>query len=297
VKELWRRSTAILREHPIVWIPVLCADLLGFAAKAGGTAVMRPMLILSLAQLRGSVLTQSPDQFAHVPTAGEMALLFAAVGLVTQFLTICLYAVAAVITWSLIQTFVDDPKPKLGLPIRSAKLKGWRIFGLGSGAFGMVLCFSFIPTALLGLAMPFLPLAGQDRISLMHAMQFCVLLMGYVATAYWVTPRALSLMRPETRRPIAGGTLGDARLLAAIAVASSLAISRLCGMVERSLLNLRYPDHALARAITGAGASLLSALPYVVLFVFLSLAADEGPESLLDDGLRVIDSPADASAP
>ena len=107
MKELWRRSTAILWASPIVWGPVVCADLLSFAAKTGNTALNRRVALSLLQAQHASVLSQSADMAAsHISSAGEAVLLAAATNLGTELLTACLYAIAAVATWSVVQTLV-----------------------------------------------------------------------------------------------------------------------------------------------------------------------------------------------
>ena len=295
MKELWRRSTAVLRDHPIVWVPVLCADLLSFAAKTCSGA-LGSQLVLSVLRSQASVFSRPSGLIAsHVTSVAQAASWVAFLNLTTQFVTLCLYAFAALATWSLVHTVVDQPKPAFAAAIHRAESKRWRIFDLVLRTFGVVLCCSILPAVLLGLAMPFLPLARQDRMSFLHAGQFVTLLLGYIAAACWVAPRALRLMQAEPGTPIGPRTLGDARLVAAIAVAISLAISSICQMAVRSYPALRFRDHFWASVVTGASVSLLSALPFVVLFVFLSLAADDEPEGAQGNDTLVIDDSAGAA--
>lgn len=291
MKELWRRSTVLLWANPVVWIPVLCADLVAFAVKVGnGTLDHR--IVHSLVQAQhASVLSQSSDSAAiHVGSAVEAALLVTVSNLGTQFVTMCLYATAALITWSLVQTLAGYPEPKWGAMILA---KGWRILNLVLLALGVLLC-SLFPAILLGLAIPLLQLARDDMVSLTEIVQFGALLVGYVAAAYWVTPKAVALMHPDGGECVAEETSTAARLFAVIAVVASLAIAHFCQTAERSIPGLKLPVHAWAGTVTGAGASLLSAFPYVVLFIFLSLAAENGPENVSNNGTPVIGGSAAA---
>jgi len=295
LKDLWRRSTAILWASPIVWVPVVCADLLSFAVKTGNAALNRRIALSLLQAQHASVLSQPADMAAsHISSAGEAALLVAATDLGTQLLTTCLYAMAAIVTWSVVQTLVGEPRPELGPTIRSAGAKGWNIFGLTLLAFAITVCFAMFPAVLLGLAIPLLHLARRDWPTVIRMAGFGEQLLGYVVAAYWITPPALRLMQPDGRAPIARERLTDARLFAAISVAASLAIGFLCQTAERAMVVPGSPDHAFARVLVGAGASLLSALPYVLLFLFLSLAACEAAERASDGGEPVMDTPADA---
>jgi len=283
MKELWRRSAGLLGAHPVLWVPVLCADLVGFASKVGNHAFNR-QIVLSLVQAQhASVLNQSAEvPVSRVNSAGEAALLVASVDLGTRLVTTGFYVIAAILTWALVQTLVVEPTPELGPTIRSVESKGWHIFGLTLLAFGIAVCFSVSPAMLLGVAIPFLHLARNNWRTAIHAISFGGQLLGYLSVAYWITPSAVGLMQTGPRKLVTQENRRDARHFAAFAATASLAISFLYQTAGGSPSALISPTHSWRGMTTGLGVSLLSALPYLVLFIFLSLAAQSGHETALD---------------
>ena len=296
IKDAWQRSVALLRARPVVWLPVLCADLLVYATKLGNGALGRQIILSMIRASQTSVLSQAARGGGRpIESAGEAALLIGATDLATQLATISLYAIAAAVTWSLVRTFVDEPRQELGEAVGSARSKGGRIVGLVLLTFGLVVCLSVVPAILLGGMMPFLHLAREDRMTFVRAANLFALVVAYLAAAWWITPMAVRVMQPEPpapiepAAPIAPATLVEraaeiepaapipppamtgARLLAAVAATVSLGIGFAGQMVERSLAALSGPDHVAARMVIGGVTSLLAALPFGVLFVFLSI--------------------------
>ena len=125
---------------------------------------------------------------SHISSAGEAVLLAAATNLGTELLTACLYAIAAVATWSVVQTLVGEPRPELGPTIRSAGSKGWKVFGLTVLACAITVCFAMLPIVLLSLAVPFLHhVRIRDWLPAIHMVGFGVELLAYALAAYWIT--------------------------------------------------------------------------------------------------------------
>lgn len=270
MKDLWQRSIALLRQHPVLVFPLLGADLFGFATRTCCNNIALH-LIQGLRRSQFSVLSHGLVS-SHYLSSGQAVGMVVALSLVGQLIAMYLYACAALMVWSLVSRFLGAVTQQPG------SIFGTKWVQLGTllfCAFGLSLCFTVLPAVILPFAFPLLRLPISDLIPLMHGITTAALWIAYLVTAYWVTPRALRLMRAD----LAPEAVGEATQFALIAIAAALAIRLLCDLSVRSLLRI---DEVGARKVAGFGASLLSALPYAVLFVALALALQDKSEPMVD---------------
>ena len=208
----------------------------------------------------------------QAPSIGEMAAAFAALSLFAQLATMCLYMWAALTVWSKVRDLLGEITPRLVVVLRKT---GLQIGALLLCALGLLLCFTLIPAIVLPPLFPLLRLPISHLLPLMHGIETAALWIGYLIAAYWVTPRALLLIGQNVMQR----QRNTATLFALGAVISSLALRLICSIGERSLVT---PDELGTGLIVNAGTSLLSAIPYAVLFVALALVLQNEPDQTVE---------------
>ncbi len=108
--ELWRKASELLRERPLLWVPVLVADLLAFLISLGSSALVRVVVLPRL--LGHSVLGGPTLQQQLTPAALEHAnLLAAGITIPANFLRLVCYAMALVTTLVLVHAIVRTHCP------------------------------------------------------------------------------------------------------------------------------------------------------------------------------------------
>ncbi|HEV2578589.1 MAG TPA: hypothetical protein VGU25_15395 [Acidobacteriaceae bacterium] len=258
-EQLWRRTVTLVREYPLLWLPVIVADLGSSALKASKSFVM--FYLLRFAFRGHSVLG-----FATVdPTANGLA--YALTGgwaQVTRFACIALYAAAFLVTSRMVMQQMGRPRSDGRNLIGASLLLGLRAFLF---AIPLILA-SFLPITLAVTYPRWHPIVAHWLFSdLLGLLIMCGL-------AYLMVPVALHAVA-EVRSGQAGGHLvqtGRTWAFAGVTASTSLII------LEHIVLGISYGTHSEVLAIR-AIASLIAALPYAPLYVALSLLAkDEEPE-------------------
>ncbi len=195
-RTLVNRTFACLRRHPIFALPVLVADLLGFAAMHFQHALHRPLFALFFST-KDSVLSTAHSSFTLTPeNATKVALLTAPLIWGCYFLTIFFYSGAMVVVSALLETAQKDESLNLQL-IQTVLLKRKRqILDFSIFLFGVVVIAAVIGYWLF-LAIFSVPwLANWTGFNL----GILVAWLLEMPIAYIFTRRALKFLRPEVPR-------------------------------------------------------------------------------------------------
>jgi hypothetical protein len=285
VKELWRRSTALLLKHPILWVPVICADLVSFGVDLPLLAAARTLSYGLIHQFM-PVLSQG----GTIPISPQPSLLFsylqlASLAFAGAFIRVCLYAFALLIVASLVKMAIEGGRPVFGRSLRAVRPDAGRGIGFAAKIFGLGIVLVDVPIALFATVAPLLSHGTHQRSLLTsHIFRFCWTTLLTAALAYLVTPSALRLLRPRTQKLIECEKLRMGRLFAMLVAAASVAIESLCQTAVRtvSASSSGRVLPSMTRDAMGLGGSLLSAIPFAVVVVALALLADglSGDESM-----------------
>lgn len=150
--ELWRKTSELLWARPLLWLPVLVADLLAFSASIGSNALVHTVVWNKLQY--HSALGGGPIRGQLDPAAVQHASLLA--GLVTlpfDFLRLLLYAIAFIVTAALVLSFArrDEKPTHMILPVLRRHLTA--VFALSLRALaiygGMALVAGWVSQTLL----------------------------------------------------------------------------------------------------------------------------------------------------
>ena len=143
--ELWQNVSGLMVKRPILWLPVLLADLLGLLASLGRGALLRAIVLHQL-QYR-SVLGGAPTRTQLSAAAMQQTNMLAfAVTWSSYLLRMLLYAAAFVITAALVRGFaarMEHPLPEVGVALRrhagsivSLSLRALALYAAAAALFG-----------------------------------------------------------------------------------------------------------------------------------------------------------------
>jgi hypothetical protein len=258
---LWRRTANLSREYPALWLPVMIADVVGFAAKSA-----KPIITSHIAQLlfRGhSVLGFETVDHNAARTTFAYGLTIAVVQLV-RFAPAALYAAAFLITGRLV---IERDAAKL--PEERALTKKALLLGLR--AYLIAIPLSFVGFAPIYLSFVWPRLHGFATHWLFADL---VALLMMSALAYLMIPAALRALIEATMPQPDRASVRLARKCAIAAVVASTGLL----ILEHIIGGAIYGSHLQFLAVE-AIMSLVAALPYTPLYVALSLLArDENVE-------------------
>ncbi len=261
---LFRRASYLFWQYPILWVPVFVADILDTLLKESRTLVTQAVIRSVLES--HSVLSSVPDRLpAGLQSTMKVALLSAPIVWGTHFAGIVLYASAMTMTATLV---LMNPPTIRGLheqnPDRS--FKDTLFFSLKF--FAMIALIGVPWTVIVGeVSMRF------PRSRLIWGGDFGILfaIALTVAVAYFITPTAIRLLRKPRIEPVNLALMRRARAFAVMTVIASGLLDRLTVATQSTFLSRSTPRIGILSF--DAVASLVGALPYILLFIALTLVA------------------------
>jgi hypothetical protein len=261
---LFRRASYLFWQFPILWVPVLTADILDTMLKEVRPLVTRA-LIQSVLQSR-SVLSSVPDPLRASPQSiWKVAFLSGPIIWGAHFVGIVLYASAMTMTATLV---LMNPPTIRGLykQNQDRSFKDTLFFSLK--VFAIIFLIGVPWTAIVGLVSTRFPRSG-----LIWGGDFGVLfgIAFTVVVAYFITPTAIRLLRKPRTEPVNIDLMHPARAFAVLAVIASGLLDRLTVGTESTFLS-RFATRT-GVLVFDAVASLVGAFPYILLFIGLTLVA------------------------
>ena len=272
-KTLANRTFALLRRNFIFALPVLIADLLGFAAMHFQHALQRPLFALFFSA-KDSVLSPTRSSFTLTPeNATKAALLTVPLVWGCYFLTIFFYSGALVVVSALLETAQKGEILNLQL-IQTVLLKRKRqILGFSIFLFGVLVIAAVVGYWLFRAIVSVPWLANWTGFNLGILVAWIL----EMPIAYIFTRRALKFLRPEAAR-----RRSDERL-AMFAGFTAVAVQIVFGLLVKYAAPafLFQQTTVTAFLFREATFSLIGALLYVLLFIALSLLA-AGDEPMIE---------------
>ena len=261
MEKLWRETSELMWQRPLLWLPVLAADLLAFLVNLGSGALVRKFVLGSL-QYRsalGGAPVRGPVSTAAVQHATLVALL---ITWPANFLRLLLYATAFIVTAALVRDVMTRAR-------KPAAAAGEALLRSSGG----ILSLSLRALAIYACAGVLLDWLGKWLLAHGHK---ATLLSGWVETgagvlvfavlAWLVAPTAVQVL---AHRYPASEPRRHAQIFAFVLGVISLLLSRFVVSNMRSV-HIASPVASFALELTG---SWISALPYAVLFVALARIA------------------------
>jgi hypothetical protein len=268
MRNLFRRVSFFFWQYPILWLPVAIVDPLVFSINLFAEKLTHA-IILSVVTTH-SVLSNTPDPITPLSNLQTLRwlLLTKPIDWGSHLLALCLYVCALMTTCSIVSTFRSKQK----LSVR-------KILSPIQRSFRRLVYFSLKLLIVIGIAaIPFILITvfifqknGARYISIEN---FSIIFstLGTSAIAYLMAPAAVKFLSSQNSETTPAETARQAKISAVLTVITSDALYFIAVQIRNSFFlrsagwtNLLFP------AVT----SLISALPYIVLFIALSLLAAE----------------------
>jgi hypothetical protein len=266
MRELWHKTTELFWENPVLWLPVVCADLLAFC-------FTRLQKLLTWQLINFFLLSHSALTGQAIPSVDKHAVIMKATILGgpfvwgTYFLNTCLYTAAFVVTATLVRTLEQHLQPDLPLALGSLRSRSRRILVVSIKLLALY--------ALAGLLLiQTTTLTQKWKLPVTYLIP-CFLVLSAVSFAYCMAPSGVSLLRDAQSRSVTPKYIAWGRSISILMVLASFAIGYFVPIVERSLFASAFLARGFPRLIIEAIASSAAAFPYVLLFISLALIATD----------------------
>jgi hypothetical protein len=277
MQTLFRKTLKLFAAYPILWLPFVCAELLGMGLNSLRHLTLRPLL--DWFATRQSVLggeSQHLDRLAEGKTRAVEFLLLQGTNYLTSFLT----AVALVLTASLVFMVLRGQKPSIATALSALRDYQRRIavYALKNWALGLLFL------ALIGFPVSSLVSAYTSASpTVWNIVAGCEVLLTLPCVAWIMAPIALALLRPADSEPVSPLQKRQARYFWIAVGVVGFALS----WVLHPLLNLPT-THLPGQPVLSYLRALLVASPNVLLYIALALiAADEPLPDLPPLGPRI----------
>lgn len=264
---IWRKTIDIFWQHPALWLPVVFADAIVFCLKwLQRDAIHR--IVMWLAETH-SVLGEVQYRTDGRWFRAKVFLLTLPITWGTYFVSILLYVVALIVVNGV-----------LAAASESGRLPVWAWLDVPRPRYlsVLLLCLKTLALCAVSLGIFFGLTSLLQTVHLREVMINPVFTYGITALlgtgiAYVISPAAVTILRADLSHPLTTLEASRARVAAALAVAGSVVISLFVQHAGQSLLD--KPQHLNGVMLHGIEllSSLLSALPYIPLFIALSLIA------------------------
>jgi hypothetical protein len=261
---LFRRASYLFWQYPILWAPVFVADILNTLLKGSQPFITRA-LIQTMLQSH-SVLSSVPDPLHDPQSTWKVGLLSAPIIWGTHFAGIILYASAMTIT----ANFVLMHPPVINSLYKQNPNHSFRnILFFSLKVFAIIFLVGIPSTAIvsvISMRSPRSVLLWGGEFGVLYGIAFTVVV------AYLITPTAIRLLMKRRTDPVNVNLRRSARAFTVLAVIASELLSRLTMATQSRFLSQSTPRIG-ALSFIGA-TSLVSAFPYILLFIALALAAN-----------------------
>lgn len=274
MEELWRKVSELMMQRPLLWLPVLAADLLAFLIGLGGKAWLQHILISRLVtrSVLGGPAVMAPVSPSTVQRAVEAV---APIEWGTNLLRLLLYTLAFLATAALVRAFrarSQKPGEEIGTVIR-------RQFTDVLPVAGTALLVYLVTSFAAKFFSAYLIRHGHRAV--LQSGAYVGGWFGLAVGAVTIVLLAL-LVAPAAVQALARTALdvSHRRQAQILALSLGLVAMVLGRFVEANLLAIRTAS-PVALALLGATGSWIAALPYAVLFAglgFLAIKAGWGME-------------------
>jgi hypothetical protein len=264
MQNLWRKTSELFWQYPILWLPILLANTLEWLL-LWSQKVLARRIVTFFVQGHRSVLGGRPDLSTDPATVMKASLVAGLLSAGIYLLFTCLFITALFVISKLVRNCLDNRPPELKAAVidtlQSCKRKTvvLSIKILALFAAGTLLSIFAM------LHLPRLTTVSYEDIGYSFS---CILT---VAIAYLLTPSIVAALSPG--RPVTSEMLAKARLIAMIGVAASDLIALFAQRAESSFFSKSTYPSALAQQLIGLTGSLVTAFPYIPISIALSVVA------------------------
>jgi hypothetical protein len=264
MKELWNRAFELFRKHLILWVPCSIAAILMLGLGTLEKIEIHWIFDFFRTQrsvLGGAALTGDLGEAQH-----RALIVGAPLGLVKEFLEVCLFVVALFVTRELVFMVLEERRPELTAVMRPVLPRYREVMLLSIQYMAVMVVF--------GLFLAFLTNSSitpwrLHEIGLSRVFTLTYGLVGEGCLAWLLIPAAIRLLRPVGAPAVSTKERKLGTVFAVATSAGSLGLEYLIGKGEAAfVLNSQWEGWAMAVANT-----IVINAPMVILFIALSALA------------------------
>ena len=261
MEELWRETSELMWQRPVLLLPVLAADLLGFLVNLGGGLLFRSVVLSDLQY--HSALGGAPVRGQLSAAASQHAtLLFLLITWPINFVRLALYATALIATAALVRAFLTRSRAPVTEMGAALQRHAGGVFSLALRAFAVYACAA----AALDFGTKSLLAHGHKAVLTSGWLDTGAGVLVFAVLAWLVAPTAVQVLAQRYPSP---ALERRAQLFVLALGLVSLALGRFVATNLRSV-HIASPAARYPLELTG---SWIAALPYAVLFVALARIA------------------------
>jgi hypothetical protein len=272
VRQVWRETAALFWEYPVLWLPVLAADLISFflskLQKYVSHVLIYHVLLGPPSVFGGRHGLMEPSSNALVFKA---AMLGGTLEWSTHFAQIILYTIALFVTTALVRSTSRHESKYFHASVQLVRSQWRAILGLSLRFLGLMVLLAISLGALLAFT-----IAQTQRymVHLPQAAMYAYIVPAFCCVAYLAAPIAMRRIGTVTSQPLTAESTRNGRLFASVAVTVSTLVGYCLPYIGTSFTAEPFFSSSLVVTALGAIASLIVASPYVVLFIALTLIVD-----------------------
>jgi hypothetical protein len=267
LQSLAARTFSFLRKHPILFVPVFMAELLGLGVLHLRRTFFR-MLLVTLFSTHDSVLSPGHRTFAlSAEDLPKATLLGAPLEWASYFINIYIHVAALVAISVLVRTITNDESTNFRAISIAFREKKRQLF-----IFSAALSLSFIPAAGVLYALVW-TIGNFQSLNRWMGFNFGVFigLVVELPLVYFFAWRALTLLSATEAPPESASE----RLAILSGIITIVTQAVLVLLIQHAPALVFRPTTEIGALFQEAVTSLIAALPYVPLFVALSLLAED----------------------
>ena len=264
MQNLWRKTSELFWQYPILWLPILLANTLEWLL-LWSQQILARRIVTFFSQGHRSVLGGRPDLSTDPSTIMKASLAAGLLSAGIYLLFTCLFITALFVISKLVRNCLDNRPPALKAAVidtlQSCKRKT------------VVLSIKILALFPAGALLLIFAMPRLVRLTTMSYRDVgysfsCILT---VVIAYLLTPSIVAALSPG--RPVTSELLAKARLIAMIGVAASDLIGLFVQRAELSVFTRSAYPSVPAQRLIGLTASLFTAFPYIPISIALSVVA------------------------
>jgi hypothetical protein len=309
MRTLFRTTASLLRQYPILWLPLILAELINF-----NITWFERMLQRSLMQQLLPWLTESRSVLdgatGHIPATAQtirnLQLILLPLDLGTELVCILLSAAALVVTAALLRSLAEGCPATLPTALASIAPSRRRILIFSLTLLGLKAIWDVLTAFLSPLIFSLNPEDKLKRLlslspKLENVLEITHLIPNLVSHL-WVLPIALCIVyiiaplqarlaQPPDAVPVPDQAK-QARIAAILTAVAMSALSFLVAMLEVPLFQLLRPASTLVLYPVSTITSLITALPYILLYIaFYLITTPDSPFAAIPDSPEPLPEP------
>jgi hypothetical protein len=270
MRELWRKAVTLFYSRTLLWLPALCAVVLGVLIGWAGNLAADALLyrIMKTDIDRSGI---DPQLFVEVNSRWlhRWAILHATIAGILSFLMVCLLTAGFVATANLVAGAEQDARPDFLAVLRSIRLRMRRVF-----IFSIKFCLFYLLLKLVMFGIFYRILSGHlTGYRSAHYFNIGIYQATSLIVAYVMTPSALRLVQDSPSHALQAESVRRGRIFTISAVLGLAVIDYGVAAFENALLASRFVP-VIERFTINVVGTLLTTLPYSLLFIALALIAE-----------------------